>query len=229
MRLIGFSSGALARGDFLRGVELQRDRGGIAAIELSALREHELDPFLAGMSQLDLGSFAYVSFHAPSRLRDMKEETLVEKLHSLPTGWPIVIHPDLIRTTGLWRSFGSKLCLENMDNRKTTGRTVEELRRVYELVPDAGFCFDIGHARQIDPTMATAIHLLLAFGDRLRQVHVSEVGPRGEHLPLSIISRRVYKRVVRLIPDSVPLIIESMIEASGMDRELETVREVFAA
>lgn len=228
MRLIGFSSGALAKGDFRRGVELQRNHQGIAAIELSALRDYELDPFLEGASALDLEAFSYISFHAPSRLKEMSEETVVEKLRKIPTEWPIVVHPDLIQTPDLWRSFGPRLCLENMDNRKTTGRTVEEMQRAFALLPEAGFCFDIGHARQIDPTMTTAIRMLIAFADRLRQVHVSEVGPRGEHLPLSIIARQVFRRVVRLVPEDVPLIIESIVEPYAMDREIEAVREVFS-
>jgi hypothetical protein len=45
MRPIGFSTGALAKGDFRRGLDLQR-RSGISAIELSALRDHELPHLL---------------------------------------------------------------------------------------------------------------------------------------------------------------------------------------
>ena len=42
MPRIGFSTGALALGDFRKGIKLQR-REDIQAIELSALREDELD------------------------------------------------------------------------------------------------------------------------------------------------------------------------------------------
>ncbi len=94
----------------------------------------------------------------------MSEPMLIEKLLSLPDSWPIVVHPDVIRTPRLWRRFGATLCLENMDNRESTGRTVEEMRGAFESLPEAGFCFDIGHARQIDPTMASAIRMLLEFG-----------------------------------------------------------------
>ncbi len=60
-------------------------------------------------------------------------------------------------------------------------------------------------------------------------MHVSEVGPRGEHLPLGPIARRVYRRVTRLVPEHVPLIIESIVQPDAMMREVEVVRDLFAA
>lgn len=119
-RSVGFSTGAIAKGDFRSGVEEQPD--GSDAIELSALREHELEPLLAGIGSLDLRAFKYVSVHAPSRLAHHDESWLVERLAGIPSDWPIVVHPDLIKAPLLWRSLGSRLCLENMDIRKPTGR-----------------------------------------------------------------------------------------------------------
>jgi len=51
-----------------------------------------------------------------------------------------------------------------MDNRTPSGRTVSELRELFRQLPEASFCFDIGHAKQIDPTMASAILMLREFG-----------------------------------------------------------------
>jgi len=65
MRRIGFSTGALARGDFRSGIALQESRAD--AIELSALREAELDPLIGAIPDLPLKRFTFVSFHAPSR------------------------------------------------------------------------------------------------------------------------------------------------------------------
>lgn len=58
----------------------------------------------------------------------MEEKTAFDLLSSLPSPWPLIVHPELLRTPSLWRTLGSRLCLENMDNRKTTGRTVAEMR-----------------------------------------------------------------------------------------------------
>src|SRR6187200_2433360 len=65
MRPIGFSSGALAKSDYRRGLELQKS-ASFTAIELSALRERELQPLVDAAQTLSLDQFSYVSFHAPS-------------------------------------------------------------------------------------------------------------------------------------------------------------------
>jgi hypothetical protein len=67
-----------------------------------------------------------------------------------------------------------------MDKRKPAGRSAAELGRIFAELPDATFCFDIGHARQFDPTMTEAWLILKEFGSKLRQVHVSEVNTRSK-------------------------------------------------
>lgn len=227
MRHVGFSTGALAKGDFVRALELQKGNAAITAVELSALRDHELPPLLAAIPGLDLEPFPYVSFHAPSKLISMSEDNLVAALRGVPAGWPIVVHPDIIRTASKWRDLGSRLCLENMDNRKGRGRTVAEIRELFEVFPDATFCFDLGHARQIDPTMALAFLMLAEFGHRLVQLHVSEVGPSGEHLPVRGLAAMAFRRVAHRVPSDCALIIESVIGPADMDSELSTVSRLF--
>jgi hypothetical protein len=227
MNPIGFSTGALAKGDFERGLHVQREVARIDAVELSALRDHELPALVSAIPRLDLRKFEYVSFHAPSTLTVLDEAVAFEMLHSLPETWPIVAHPDLLQTPSLWRRLGNRLCLENMDHRKTTGRTVAELRVMFETFPEATFCLDIGHARQIDPTMASAILMLQEFGSRLRELHVSEVGPRGEHLPLGATTRVAFARITHLIARDCPLIIESIISPEEIESELDSVTALF--
>lgn len=224
-RAIGFSTGAIAKGDFRRGLELNR-RTGVEAVELSALREGELFPLIEAIPSLDLSAFTYVSFHAPSKLTALDEPTLLDALHSLPPAWPIVAHPEII-TSDDWRSLGSRLCIENMDNRKTTGRTLDEMAELLDRFPDAGFCLDVGHARQIDPTMNVAVAMLRAFDHRLRQLHVSEVGPRGEHLPMSRLAQIAFARVATFLPEECPIVIESVVPEEQIAAELQAVRFVF--
>src|SRR5947209_19608892 len=96
MRPIGFSSGALAKSNYQRGIDLQQREDGITAIELSALREPELKPLVDVAAELPLARFEYVSFHAPSRFAVFREDEIVHLLRSLPGQWPLVVHPDLI-------------------------------------------------------------------------------------------------------------------------------------
>jgi hypothetical protein len=229
MKPIGFSTGALAKGDFTKGLELQRSFSRIDAVELSALRDHELPKLVAAIPNLDLGDFEHISFHAPSKLQTLDERTVFELLLGLPESWPVIVHPELLQTPSLWLELGERLCLENMDNRKTTGRTLTELRALFEAFPEATFCLDLGHARQIDPTMVSAMLMLQEFGDRLVELHISEVGPRGEHLPLGATTRQAFARVVHLVPADCPLIIESIIPAERIEHELDAVSALFDA
>lgn len=228
MRPIGFSSGALAKDDFRKGIALQ-EGSAFTAVELSALREPELEPLVDAAARLPLGKFEYVSFHAPSAFRTLHEQEVVALVSRLPADWPVVVHPDLIDEPEIWASLGPRLCLENMDLRKRTGRTVEEMRTAFDALPQAGFCLDLGHARQIDPTMGIAIEMLQNFGWRLRQLHVSEVGTFGEHRRLGFLARTAFRRVVRYVPGDVPVILESIVAEHDMMDELRVAREIFAA
>jgi hypothetical protein len=64
---IGFSTGALAKGDFPRALQMLRT-AGVSTVELSALREHELPSLAHSLNDLDLTGFSHVSIHAPSNL-----------------------------------------------------------------------------------------------------------------------------------------------------------------
>ena len=180
MLTIGFSTGALARGDFVQGLRLLETKH-VEAVELSALRNTELPDILAKLP-LHLETlrkrYRYISFHAATNFKD--EPELIRQLGLVvELGWNIVVHPDTIRDRLLWRALGSCVCLENMDSRKKTGRTAEELYEFFEELPQAKLCFDIAHAREVDPTMTEAACILAKFGDRLAQIHLSEVDGRG--------------------------------------------------
>ncbi|MCA9704266.1 MAG: hypothetical protein KDK70_00255 [Myxococcales bacterium] len=224
---MGFSTGALAKGDYRRGLELQRALPRARALELSALRDHELRPLLDGLDALDLSGLDYVSVHAPSKLVRLTEREVFERLQALPPAWPIVVHPCIVRTPELWRSLGPRLCLENMDNRKTGGRSPAEVRALFAEFPEATFCLDVGHARQLDPTMATALQMLFDHAGRLRQVHVSDVGPRGEHQPVRVLARWAFERVAKHVPPECPLIIESVVGPEALEGELDAVLQAF--
>jgi hypothetical protein len=77
--------------------------------------------------------------------------------------------------------------------------------------------------------MVSAMLMLQEFGDRLRELHVSEVGPRGEHLPLGATGRQAFSRIVHLVPAGCPLIIESIIRPELIESELDAVSALFDA
>jgi hypothetical protein len=218
MRRIGFSTGALALGNFMQGLELQR-RPDVTAVELSALREEELDVLIDALPTLDLGHFAHVSFHAPSRVSS--ERRVVDRLKVVQDqAIPIVVHPDVISDFGVWRELGDSVLLENMDQRKPVCRTAPEMKRFFKELPEAQFCFDIAHARQVDPTMTVADEFLHAFSDRLAEVHISEVDEQCRHVAITHSAIRSYRSVAHQISDTIPVIIESMIGHDRLGEEL---------
>jgi hypothetical protein len=75
--------------------------------------------------------------------------------------------------------------------------------------------------------MTEAYFILSRFHTRLRQVHVSEVNTRSRHDALSYASILAFRSMAEMIPANVPLIIESVIEPSQIDAEVERVREAF--
>lgn len=224
MRPVGFSTGALARGDFRRGLGMVADNGA-SVVELSALRDHELPALMRVLVELDLTAFTYVSVHAPSRFRELREAVVIELLTKcIDLEIPVVLHPDAMSDVAGWEQFGELLCIENMDNRKPKGRTRDELAPFFEKLPAARFCLDLAHARQVDGTMTAAREMLRSFGDRLGQIHMSEIDSAGRHYGLSRASVRSFRRIARLIPETTPIILESPVTENELHEELMLAR-----
>ena len=225
MRPTGFSTGALTKGDARAALDILSG-SGTRVVELSALRLHEVDALLAAAATLELGPYDYVSVHAPSRYSPREEPRVVDAMVELAArGWPIVLHPDTIYDFEAWRQLGPLLVIENMDKRKPIGRTVAELEAIFERLPDASFCFDLGHARQVDRTMTEAYFLARAFRPRLRQLHVSEVSTQSRHDLLSWGSVRAFQKVARFIPEGAPVILETPASADQVEGQLRMAAE----
>lgn len=218
---IGFSTGSVAKSDVAGALRLlwPHDCG---AVELSALRTHELEPLVRAIPHLQLGHYAHVSVHAPSAFPAREEAAIAAALLPLARrGWLVVLHPDAIRNFRLWAAFGSRLAIENMDRRKPVGRTVRELLPVFERLPQASFCLDVAHAWQCDPSLSEAASLLGRFGERLAEVHVSELDTASRHVRLTPAGIDAYQSLADLIPLHVPVIIEAPVQPHEIAAELE--------
>lgn len=225
MRPIGFSTGALAFGNFRVALNELRDTD-TKAVELSALRDHEVGPLMEALPTLDLACYSYVSVHVPSAFRTLTESQVAMLLTPcIDFDIPVVIHPDVIRETKWWQPFRSLLCIENMDKRKRIGRTANELDHFFSILPDATFCLDIGHVCQIDSTMSEARRMLRRFGERLRQLHISEIDAQGHHHKVTLATILATHSIASLIRPQVPAIIESQIPPKDMAKELTAVKQ----
>jgi hypothetical protein len=184
--LVGPSTGYMvgARGDWPRLVAAA-ESCSLDVVELSALSARELPGLLRFLAEAGALLFGHVSVHGPSKGWDGTPAALAAALAAIPAFVDgLVMHPETLGDAEPFAGLGARLRLENMDTRKRDARTVAELARYFDALPDARFCFDVAHAQLHDPGMGLAHELLDAFADRLAEVHVSSIEPNGEHVPL---------------------------------------------
>lgn len=206
----GISTGFLEaiRGDWVQMVE-EAEHFSLYAVELSALSQNELPSLVAFIKNSIRMPFQYLSVHGPSKGLSGDESELVDSLSALlPYVSSIVMHPDTIQDPSHFRRLGNKLVIENMDRRKSWGRTASELQDLFRELPEAAFCFDIAHAWSVDPSMSVADELLAAFSSRLRQVHLSSLSDSDSHVPLRGADARLFSRPLSRCVD-VPWILEA--------------------
>lgn len=68
--------------------------------------------------------------------------------------------------------------------------------------------------------MNEAHAILIQFRDRLKQLHLSEVNSRSTHDPLSGAAIRAFQQISHLIPENIPVILESVIDESELEHEI---------
>lgn len=206
---IGTSTGIFeqARGDWQTLVELACTVSAFA-VELSALAGEELLSLNRYLEHAPRLPFRYVSVHAPTKRLAGDERETIRTLGQLPL-WvrSVIVHPDVMGDVDAYRALGTRLVVENMDGRKTVGRSAEELEQFFDALPDAGFCFDIAHAHSLDQSLELAHELLDRYGPRLRQVHLSTLRD-GEHVPVTETDARTFVAVLDRCRD-VPWILEA--------------------
>jgi hypothetical protein len=208
--MVGCSTGYMLdnRGDWPALID-SAARTSSAAIELSALSEEELPGLLDYLADAPRLPFHFVSVHAPSKHRVSSDAGLVERLQRLPA-WvsAIVLHPDTMNDVGAYERLGRRLVIENMDLRKQTGQTARDLVALFEALPQARLCFDIAHAKMVDPTMQAGAELLTAFATRLSHVHLSSLDERSSHVSLTASDEALFSDLLRRCAD-VPWILEA--------------------
>lgn len=212
---LGTSTGALVeqRGDWAALVA-EAQRTSTFAVELAALAADELPGLLRFLADAPALPFRFISLHAPSKGRRLREKQLVAMLTEIVRCVDaIVVHPDTIDDPARYAPLGSALVLENMDARKHGGRTADELEPYFAALPQAGFCFDIAHALSVDEQLDEGERLLDRFGARLRHVHVSSLDEDCHHVSLTAADEERFGPLLRRCRD-VPWILEAPLRES---------------
>lgn len=194
------------------------------AIELSALAAEDLphlSRYLASAPASRLKAFDHISVHGPAKHLPRDEtgwRIICAYLRDLPesVSGTIIMHPDTLVDAPVepLRKLGSRLVLENMDCRKSDCRSAAEMVPVFETFPEAGFCLDVAHVWTIDRSLEEGARMLDAFGERLREVHVSGIDPDGHHRVTTPGDLRRYERLLGSC-QGVPWVFESPLNVSG--------------
>jgi hypothetical protein len=207
----GISTGAYERERDTWSVAVDRAlREGWPCLELCAILPRLLETLTRFLAEQDdaLGGFSRISVHAPVGIAST--DVVVQAIVRLPLDCDVILHPDLYGSDDTVHALGDRAMFENMDVGKHFGRTVEDLALVFDRFPDAGFCLDVAHVWTTDSSLALGHELLDAFGDRLRQLHVSGIEPDGTHRPTTRADLELYEPLLERC-GGVPQILESVL------------------
>lgn len=157
----------------------------------------------------------FISLHSPcgitshNRYADDKEtHEVLQRLQEVSERLPIkhvVFHTDTIKDWKIFRNYKINVALENLDNRKSFGLDVEQMKFAFDQI-DCGFVLDLNHCYTLDTSMKLADELLNNFSDRLCEVHIS--GHKKYHDLLFETKQEAISKYIKQF--DVPLIIESL-------------------
>ncbi|MBM3257426.1 MAG: hypothetical protein FJY98_03850 [Candidatus Liptonbacteria bacterium] len=222
--ILGMAIGGLTRKwGITEAVRLVRE-AGYNAIELSPKHNVQV---LRELAAAELDTFSYVSIHAPilpygnnAATREVFEE--FAKFHARRPIKLAVFHPDPVEDFDVFRSVPFPVAFENMDWRKTSHRTVEDMQKVMTHDPHFKFVLDVNHIYTNDKTMALAQEFLEALHPRLAEVHLS--GFTTIHDPLYHTKQDF---LITLVKDlSQPIILEGVGEKEELRPEREYVLQL---
>jgi len=199
------------------------------AIELGYVVADRLQEELDDEDIYNIKKFDYISIHAPALVSDIGGEKIwmrypsaqgekaieqIIKNAEAVKADTILFHPDLVDDSSwLSKKIGSRLAFENMDAKKSFGKTVEDLEKIFTQVPNAKWVCDVNHIYTIDHSMRLTDEFHNNFKDRLCHYHLSGYG--GFHDCLYISQEDI---ILKGIKDfSIPIIHEGRALKDGKD------------
>jgi hypothetical protein len=226
---IGFSTGVFwhnYRHNLLESYIEKIFRLNCSVLELNSVVVDRLDSIL-GLSKELIVKFGFLSLHAPSSefVYDRNKETFIclNKISKILSKFnldTVVLHPTSVKDWTVFKDYGDlPICIENMDNRKTTGRNYQELKNILEEY-GFGFVLDLQHCYSNDKTMKLSNELKEKFKNQIRLYHVS--GYKNDyHFP---IYKTKQKKILSGLENNSNIIIESPFETyEEMELELQYI------
>lgn len=221
---LGFSTGCLFESaGTIEAIGILR-ASGCRMIELGPrIVDHVGGQERAQVTADDLAGFDYVSVHAP-KFEYGKPGTaeILNKIGYLNQLRPldlVVFHPDPVFDFNALEASGLRVGIENMDNRKKSFRTVEELKLVLDRFPKFRLVLDVNHIFTNDPTMKSAPAFFEILGDRIAEYHLS--GYKILHDPLFETKQVEILRAIK--NKDLPIIVESLLTPATIALERDYI------
>ena len=201
------------------------------AVEISYLIADRLKDKLDSNTIKKIKEFKFISIHAPIIIDNINKEWVkypslegnafvdqILKVAEDVNADIILFHPDLIGDfKWLNEKIGKRLAFENMDIKKSFGKTVEDLKKVFIESPQAKWVCDVNHIYTMDQSMKLSTELHKNFKDRLAYYHLSGYG--GHHDALHVSQEDI---ILEGIKDfSVPIIDEGKMLKDGLESLLK--------
>jgi hypothetical protein len=220
---LGFTTGSLHKEFATKEALASLKNSGIKVVELGFAKMDSIyEGWADNLSKEDLESFDYVSLHSPIiQYGDNSETKLVfEKIGNIDNIRKldlVVIHPNTIEDFSVFDTKNFPIGFENMDNRKLTHKTSEEMKRVLENNDNYSLVLDVNHVYSNDKTMSLAKEFYSKSGSRIKEIHLS--GYDGYHEPLF---KTKQTEIIEAIQDfNVPIINEATIASGDIKTEMD--------
>ncbi|MEF8847312.1 MAG: hypothetical protein V5A57_02715 [Candidatus Paceibacterota bacterium] len=230
--IIGFSSGDFHRifskkedASLFENIDCW-DYSLVNAIELNCARKEIIDYFLN--HEINLSFLDYISVHGPnlSSLSSDKLKKTLLNLEEINKKYKIDNFIFHVNGEVNWQlikdSITSPISVENMDNHKIGGRTVEQIRKI---VNKYGFnvTLDLQHCYTNDKSMELADQFHNEFGDKIVEYHLSGFRSEFPHYPLF---KTEQDKIIDSLSKDIPIIIESTFDQKKeIKKELDYILE----
>ena len=233
-RIIGFSTGVLFH--TIDSISEQMFNiiydVGCNHVEIHAHNEDQLDVLMCNESSL--GAYVYKRFcsrsvHLPmvpidenNALYFARAITLFLSSHAFA-----VMHPNFTHNFDEIEAFFSRIAIENMDDRKESFRSLNQLRDFFDRYPHFKLVFDVQHwvVNGYDVNRIPAI--LDEFQDRIVSVHLSGVGSDKYHIPVCRSKQRELVESLQDLPAHIPIVLEGVcVDVDEMRQEMQYVKNI---
>ncbi len=185
--------------------------GEANAIELHASSEEEIN-YLLKIGKDKLKYFKYVSFHTPSFLYKNNKNTrkILQKFSLLREKLAIqnfVFHTDKKNDWTFLSSYNIPISVENMDNKKNYGKTIEEMKKILEKY-NFGLTLDLQHCYTNDKKMKLTKNFHEELGEKIKEYHLSGFSKNKNHAPLFKTEEK--EIIFSLKKRNIPIILEGV-------------------